>query len=305
MTYTLVTGTDLMPKGGGMVQLVDSDITTREVLDWKGIHVFHFPLSSCSQKLRIFLNLKGIEWQSHIVDLQSKENYGAFYLGINPRGFVPTLVHDGAVHIESNDILVYLERRFPEPRLIPEGMENQMAELLRHEDELHLDLRTLSFRFVFAPSAPPKTEADLQRFAATGSGTVQGKPDEGKQEQIAFWRQFIKGNGVSDDVARHSVQKFRVEFEGLERRLADHTYLLGNSLTVLDIAWFIYANRLLLAGYPLARLHPRVAQWYSRLYERPEFSKEVALPPPAQQHFENIRRAHAEAGKALEQVAGL
>ena len=49
-----------------MVQLVDSDIRTREVLDWKGVHVLHYMGSSCSQKLRIFLNLKGIPWQSHL-----------------------------------------------------------------------------------------------------------------------------------------------------------------------------------------------------------------------------------------------
>jgi hypothetical protein len=40
-----------------MVQLVDSDIRTRNVLAWKGVHVLHFMGSSCSQKLRIFLNL--------------------------------------------------------------------------------------------------------------------------------------------------------------------------------------------------------------------------------------------------------
>ena len=42
-----------------MVQLLDSDIKTREVLDWKGIHLIHYITSSCSQKVRIFLNLKG------------------------------------------------------------------------------------------------------------------------------------------------------------------------------------------------------------------------------------------------------
>jgi hypothetical protein len=31
-----------------MVQLVDGDIKTREVLDWKGVHVLHFMGSSCS-----------------------------------------------------------------------------------------------------------------------------------------------------------------------------------------------------------------------------------------------------------------
>ena len=51
-----------------MVQLVDADIKTREVLAWQGVHVFHFFLSSCSQKLRIFLNLKGVDWQPHPIE---------------------------------------------------------------------------------------------------------------------------------------------------------------------------------------------------------------------------------------------
>src|SRR5262245_55344285 len=54
-----------------MVQLADSDIRTREVLGWRGVHVLHFVGSSCSQKLRVFLNLKKIPWQSHPVDLPS------------------------------------------------------------------------------------------------------------------------------------------------------------------------------------------------------------------------------------------
>lgn len=288
-----------------MVQLADADIITREVLGWEGVHVFHYPLSSCSQKLRIFLNLKGIEWQSHVVDLQSKQNLSPWYLGINPRGLVPALVHDGAVHIESNDILVYLEQRFAEPRLIPMGMEGQMAELLRHEDDLHLDLRALSFKFVFAPPGPPKSEEDLKRYATTGSGTVQGRRDAAKDEQIAFWQQFNTAGGISDDAARQSVQKFRAELAELERRLAERSYLLGDNLTVLDIAWFVYANRLSLAGYPMMQLHPRVTQWFKRLHRRPEFSKEVVLPPLAEQRFAEIRRAHTAAGKALKQIAGL
>ena len=50
-----------------MVQLADSDIRTREVLTWTGVHVLHYMGSSCSQKLRIVLNLKGIMWQSHLI----------------------------------------------------------------------------------------------------------------------------------------------------------------------------------------------------------------------------------------------
>ncbi len=45
---------------------------------------------------------------------------------------------------------------------------------------------------------------------------------------------------------------------------------------MLDIAWFIYAHRLSLAGYPLKRLHPRVSAWEEKLRARPEFAKEIA-----------------------------
>jgi hypothetical protein len=63
---------------------------------------------------------------------------------------------------------------------------------LTHEDELHLDLRALSFRFLFAPPMPPKSSEDLKRYAAGGSGTVQGRKDAGIAQQIDFWERFAK-----------------------------------------------------------------------------------------------------------------
>ena len=113
---------------------------------------------------------------------------------------MPVLVDDGAVHIESNDIIQYLERKFPTPRLIPGGHENEVAALLRHEDDLHLDLRTLSFRFVFAPPGPPKPAAALQSYQTNGTGTVQGLKDREKDVQIEFWQRAAK-EGFTDERA--------------------------------------------------------------------------------------------------------
>jgi glutathione S-transferase len=286
-----------------MVQLVESDIRTREVLGWKGVHVLHFLGSSCSQKLRIFLNLKGIAWDSHLVNLPANENFTPWFLGINPRGLVPVLVHDGAVHIESNDIITYLERTFPTPRLVPQGHEDEVAALLKHEDDLHLDLRTLSFRFVFDRPGPPKPAEALASYVENGSGTVQGREDREKVVQIEFWQRAAR-EGFPDQAARASAQKFRAEFDALDRRLAAQPYLMGSDLTVLDIAWFIYVNRLALAGYPFTRLHPCVDAWFGKLAARPEFAKEVAVPPEIKTRIAATRRAQEQAGKTLEQVAG-
>lgn len=283
-----------------MVQLVDSDIKTREVLDWKGVHVLHFMGSSCSQKLRVFLNLKGIPWESHPIDLPGNENFQPWFLGINPRGLVPVLVHDGQVHIESNDIIIHLEKMFPSPKLIPAGHEDDVAALLKHEDDLHLDLRTLSFRFVFAPPGPPKPAEALKTYAANGSGTVRGVSDRDKQVQIEFWERAAK-EGFTDERARASAQKFRAEFDKLDRQLANAPYLMGDTLSVLDIAWLIYAHRLSLAGYPLERLHPHVFAWKERLAARPEFAKEIGM---LRHSKEQLEAAQKQAGKTLEAVAG-
>jgi glutathione S-transferase len=286
-----------------MVQLLDADIKTREVLDWRGIHLIHYMGSSCSQKVRIFLNLKGIDWESHTIDLLANENVEPWFLGINPRGLAPVLVHDGAVHIESNDIIQYLEKIFPEPRLIPVGHEKEVAALLKHEDDLHLDLRTLSFRFVFNPPGPPKTSEQLKKYRTNGTGTVRGQKDGDRDIQLEWWERTGK-EGYTDERTRAAAHRFHSEFEALENTLAQRRYLLGQDLTVLDIAWFIYAHRLSLAGYPFARLHPRVDAFVRELRARPEFAKEVATPPEFDAHLAATRKAQTDAGKSLEVVAG-
>jgi glutathione S-transferase len=282
---------------------VNSDIKTREVLDWKGVHVLHFMASSCSQKLRVFLNLKGIPWQSHHIDVPGNENFRPWFLGINPRGLVPVLVHDGAVHIESNDIITYLEKTFPTPRLVPVGHENEVAALLKHEDDLHLDLRTLSFRFVFASPGPPKPAEALNSYAANGSGTVRGVIDRDKQIQIDFWDRAAK-EGFTDERVRASTRKFRAEFDAMDKHLAQQPYLMGEALSVLDIAWLIYAHRLSLAGYPFKRLHPHVLAWKERLASQPEFAKEIEQLRHSKEQLEAAQRAQERAGNTLEAIAG-
>jgi len=260
------------------VQLLDTDIQTREVLGWKGVHVFHAHLSSCSQKLCIFLNCKNITWQSHPIDLGKVENLSPFYMGINPRGLVPCLVHDGQVHIESNDIILNLERAFPIPRLISVGGEGNVASLLKHEDDLHLAMRTVTFRFLFPPSPKPRMSSDaLRRYASTGSGTVLGKKDPHIGREIAYWADF-EAHGILDGAVQQSVGRLRAAFVAIDRTLAGHSYIGGAQMSVLDIAWFVYVHRLTLSGYPLARLHASLNEWYQRLGALPQIAREVAIP---------------------------
>ena len=287
-----------------MPVLKDEDIRTREVLEWKGLHLFHFTGSSCSQKTRIFLRLKGIEWESHQVNLPEGENYTKWYMGINPRGLVPVLVDDGKVVIESNDILTYLEEKYPEPPLIPEEGNAEAQKLLDQEDELHLDLRAISFRYFFPgmPTRPPELD---EQYENLGSGTVGGEIDTHKEQELQFHREVREHGGVPDHRIRAAVANLENAFSGLERRLQKTPYLLGESVSVVDIAWYIYCLRLDGAGYPLHEMHLHLGRWFDGLRTREEMRNEVMEPPEIVEMRAAMHEQQRAENSTLVSVAGL
>ena len=114
--------------------------TNNSVTELKGLHLYHADMSNCSMRVRMVLEEKNLPWTSHHLDLRKKEAVTPEYFGIHPQGLVPTLVHDGVVHIESNDIIEYLDATFPDPPLQPEipDEREKMRDWLRTATEIHL-----------------------------------------------------------------------------------------------------------------------------------------------------------------------
>ena len=256
------------------MKLLSSDIKTKEILDWKGVHLLNYQFSACSMKTRIYLNLKKIPFTSHQINLSAGENFSEWFQGINPRSLVPVLIHDGEVHIESNDILEYLEGCYKESPLIPENMEEKIKELLKFEDNLHVDIRNITFKFL-VPRFLNKGKSVQPK--AKNKATLNGELDSMDDVNRNFWEHYEK-YGITDEDASRSLIRFRTALEDLNDQLEDSPYILGAELSLVDIAWFIYATRIQHANYPLQRLHPNVSGWYERLYANVLFRKEVRRP---------------------------
>lgn len=75
--------------------------------------------SSAAYRVRIALNLKGVDYEQRSVDLSSGEQKSSDYKAINPQGFVPMLDIDGHKLTQSLSIMVYLDQTRPEPMLMP------------------------------------------------------------------------------------------------------------------------------------------------------------------------------------------
>lgn len=79
----------------------------------------NFFRSGTSHRLRIALNLKGLDYEYVPIDLRTEQQLGAAYKALNPQGLVPALVDDGRVLIQSPAIIEWLEERYPTPPLLP------------------------------------------------------------------------------------------------------------------------------------------------------------------------------------------
>lgn len=226
------------------MRLAAGQIRTREVTRWQGLHLLHYQMSSCSQKVRILIGELGIDYVSHHVNLMRNEQRTDWFLGINPHGLVPVLVHDGEVHIESNDIIEYLDQAFAraECSLLPatDAERRRMRELMDLEDVLHTDLRTVTFTYL----APP------------GAGTAASP----------------------EPLDLDFIGRFHDAFSQLDDTLEQSPYLLGERLSLADISWFITLHRLFLAGYPL-KAHAHLFAFYRRIALRPAFRTQLNSGP--------------------------
>ncbi|MEQ8516139.1 MAG: maleylacetoacetate isomerase [Chromatocurvus sp.] len=84
------------------------------------MQLYSYFRSSASYRVRIALNLKGIDHGVIPINLVAGEQRGESYRRHNPQGLVPTLITGDTAITQSTAILEWLEERHPEPALYPQ-----------------------------------------------------------------------------------------------------------------------------------------------------------------------------------------
>ncbi|KAF3970845.1 hypothetical protein ACB098_01G375500 [Castanea mollissima] len=87
------------------------------------LKLYSFWWSSCSFRVRIALNLKGLNYEYEAVDLLKGEQLSPEFTKLNPLGYVPVLVDGDLVLSDSFAILLYLEEKYPHHHpLLPQDL---------------------------------------------------------------------------------------------------------------------------------------------------------------------------------------
>jgi glutathione S-transferase len=247
-------------------------ITTdnQDVQRWQGVHLLHYGVSQCSQRVRLALSEKGVPWISHPIDLTRGENTTDWYQSINPNAVVPTLVHDGVVIIESTDIIEYIDQRFSGPALTPddEATRALIVDWLRLSNDCKPAIRLLSFEFLFKQGV---------RMPARRLENYRNQVKY-NHDLVAFREQFSRGKFSRRDFC-DAASVFHEALLRIERQLSRTRYLAADEFTLADISWVGDLHRLDLMKFPIDR-YPRAARWFRTCRDRKSFAEAITAWEP-------------------------
>jgi glutathione S-transferase len=230
------------------------------------IVLYDFGNSVCCQKVRITLREKRLDWKPIRVDLFKAEQYDPKYLKLNPKGMVPTLVHEDKAIIESTLICEYIDEVFPEPPLKPLDPVGRARMRLwsKFVDEgLFEGVTELSFSAMFRERMKTMPEEIRQvRFRNIGD----------PRRRDRFMSTYEKG--VESPYVLHAIGAYERAFQYMEETLdAGGPWLLGDRPTLADINLMPLVARLAYLGLldVWTTDRPHIKVWWEQTQQWPSF----------------------------------
>ncbi|WP_346908275.1 glutathione S-transferase family protein [uncultured Roseibium sp.] len=198
--------------------------------------LYHGTTSVCSQKARLGLAEIGLEYEGHLLNLMTGDQFAPDYLKLNPNAVVPTLVDDGMVVIESSLILEYLDETYNAGNLMPRNPELKAKTklwLLRCL-AIHGSISSLSFATVLrarqmAGKTPEQLEAMLRQM-----------PNPISREK----RRDLLENGVDSLHVEAALREMRSTLADMKAMLVQYDWVSGPTYGLADIALLAYIDRL-------------------------------------------------------------
>jgi glutathione S-transferase len=225
--------------------------------------LYNAPISTCSQKVRMVLAEKALAWEDRRITFAKYEHLAPEYLKLNPNGVVPTLLHDGAVIIDSSVINEYLDDVFPAIPLRP-GNKVELAHMRawrQYIDEVPTpSIRYPSFNAYFVPIWQHMTE---EQFVAYANNLPLRRDFYLKMGRQGFPKQEV-------DAACNCL---RQTLERMQLALEKTRWLANDAFTLADVSIMPTVVRMQDLGLEhLWQDLPKVINWFEALQARPTFA---------------------------------
>lgn len=232
------------------------------------LQLYHYEPTANSMKPLLCLAEKGVEYESHYVDLHNFEQHSERFVAINPNGQVPVLVHDGAVITESTVINEYLDEVFPEVRLVPENpvLRARMRIWNKFVDEYFCPALSRIGWSVLVPKIAARLKSGELEEA------LKKVPLE---EQRRKWR-----TAATESFTREELEDARrqvcVSIDRMEERLRQSEWLACDEYSLADVnTYSMVAGTARLIPEAMAK-NPKSVAWFERMSARPAVQEALA-----------------------------
>lgn len=231
--------------------------------------LYHHGSSVCAAKVRFALAEKKLEWEGRYIDILKGDQFTQEYLSINPKGVVPTLIHDGHILPESTLICEYLDEVFPEHPLKPENSVNRHAMRMWTkivDEQFHTAVGSITFVACHRHIIKRMSKADQEAFLnATPQDSVYW---EWRDRKRRFIEQGFYAAGAADLIQLYDDCLGRVN-----KALESSEWLAGDTFSLADIGVTPYVNRLDMLGlsFMWEESRPALTEWWKRIKSRPTF----------------------------------
>lgn len=223
------------------------------------ITLYQFDISPFCDKIRRVLRAKHLDFR--IVEVPPSEAARGRWKEISPTGKFPVLEHDGRRIFDSTDIARHLDERFPEPRLLPEDPALQARV---HVLEDWADEALYFFEMTMRLTWPENAERWVPILLAAEKPLVRRLLGPLLPGTI---RRVTKAQGVGrkarDDVERELGR----HLDALVAWLGDDDWLVGETLTLADIAVFaqLFCIQGANTGCEAIAARPALVAWMDRV----------------------------------------
>lgn len=231
-------------------------------------------------KVRAYLRYKAIPFEEVAA---TREVYRDIILPRTGVRFIPVLIADDDLAVQdSTEIIDFLEQRYPERSVYPEGPVQRLVALLFevYGDEWLL-LPAMHYRW----NVPENRAFAIQEFGRLSVPEVS--PEEQREIGEALSKPFagaLPVLGVHPETVAAVEQSYHALLSELDAHFAQHPYLLGARPTLGDFSLFgpLYAHlyRDPASGRAMRELAPQVAAWVERM-NRPAAQSGELLPNDA------------------------
>ncbi|CAJ2667676.1 glutathione S-transferase tchqd-like protein [Trifolium pratense] len=247
------------------------------------MQLYHHPFDLDSQKVRLALEEKGIDYTSFHVNPITGKNFDSTFFQMNPSGSLPVFQNGSHIIYKTIDIIQYIERI----AVVSAGYED-ISSSRSEVMEWMKKIQEWDPKYFSLSHIPDKYRVYVSKFIRR---VVIARMSDAPELAGAYHRKLREAYQTEEklkdpDVLRRSREHLGTLLDEVERQLSETPYLAGEEFTMADVMLIPVLVRLKLLDLEneYITVRPNIAEYWILVQQRPSYRKVIG------KHFDGWRK---------------